>query len=112
MVDIAFRSAKLRDLCSKEKEMTRRLGTETAARLKRRLAELQAADALEDLRSVPSARCHELAGGRKGQLALDLGLGRRLVVESEENPPPRKPNGGLDWEAVTSIVVVEVVDYH
>lgn len=71
-----------------------------------------AASTLEDMRLIPAARCHELSGKRAGQLAVDLDHPRRLVFRPNHDPVPTKPDGGLDWSAVTSIVIVEIVDYH
>lgn len=50
--------------------------------------------------------------GSGEQFAVDLKHPKRLVFEIADNPVPRKPDGGLDLASVTSVVVVEVVDYH
>ena len=76
------------------------------------MAELGAATTLEDMRLLPGARCHELTGDRKGQLAVDLVHPLRLVFEPDHDPQPEKADGGLDWIAVTKVVIVEIVDYH
>ena len=110
-MDIAFRSKGLSKVASSRKEMNKKLGSRTADLLSQRLAELQAAETLDDLRALPGPRCHELKGDRKGQLAVDLDHPRRLVFEPAADPP-RRADGGLDWNAVDSIVVVEIADYH
>ena len=51
-------------------------------------------------------------GDRKGQLALKLPDGKRLIIAASENPAPTKDDGGLDWSSVEAIDVVEIVDYH
>jgi proteic killer suppression protein len=76
-----------------------------------RLADLVAAPTLEDLRSLPG-RCHELAGNRKDQLALDLAAGVRLIFRPSRNPAPVKEDGGLDWTQIDSVELTEIVDYH
>lgn len=111
-MEISFRTPKLAKLCNSKKEMQKRLGAERANRLAQRLQELRAVDSLDDLRTLPGARCHELTGDRKGQLAADIGHPQRLVLRPTENPPPAKPDGGLDWTAVTSVTVLDIVDYH
>jgi len=111
-MEISFRTSKLAKLCSSKKEMQRRWGALRAGRVEQRLQEMQAVDNLGDLSTLPAARCHELSGDRKGQLAVDVGHPDRLVFRPTEDPPPRKPDGGLDWQAVTSVTVLEVVDYH
>ena len=76
-----------------------------------RLADLDAAASLEEMRQLPG-RCHELSGDRKGQLAIDLAGGKRLVFEPAANPPAQREQGGLDWEAVDAIRLIEIIDYH
>jgi proteic killer suppression protein len=57
-------------------------------------------------------RCHELAGNRQGQLAVDVKHPQRIVFEPADDPVPRALDGGLDWKRVKRIKIVEVVDYH
>lgn len=87
-------------------------GKALAERLQQRLAELKAADTLDDISRLPPVRCHELSQDRKGQLAVDLVHPKRLIFEPDHNPAPRRADGGLDWSHVTKICVIEVVDYH
>jgi proteic killer suppression protein len=112
MMEIAFGSRKMQKLCNSEKEMRAKLGDRGAKVLQLRLAQTKAADTLEDLGKVPGARCHELTADRKGQLAVDLVHPRRLVFEPDHNPRPEKPDGGLDWQQVTRVIITEIVDYH
>jgi plasmid maintenance system killer protein len=109
-VEVAFATRKLAKLCNSQKNMRGELGPRCAARLGQRLAELEAATTLEDMRLLPSARCHELTGDRRGQLAVDLVHPLRLIFEAD--PQPERADGGLDWVAVTRVVIVAVVDYH
>lgn len=111
-MEITFISRKLQKVCNSEKEMRARFGKPLAERLQQRLAELKAADTLEDIRRLPPARCHELSQNRKGQLAVDVVHPKRLIFEPDHNPVPRKPDGGLDWPHVTRIRVIEIIDYH
>lgn len=87
-------------------------GKPLAERLQQRLAELKAAETLEDISRLPPARCHELSQDRKGQLAVDLAHPKRLIFEPDHNPVPRRSDGGLDWANVTAIRVIEIIDYH
>ena len=57
-------------------------------------------------------RCHELTGGRKGQLSVDLEHPYRLIFIPNHEPIPRKPDGGLDWKLVTSIMIIGIEDTH
>jgi proteic killer suppression protein len=111
-MEITFISRKLQKVCNSEKEMRTKFGNPLAERLQQRLAELKAADTLEDIRRLPSARCHELSQNRKGQLAVDVVHPERLIFKPDHNPVPRKPDGGLDWPHITRIRVIEIIDYH
>ena len=91
--------------------MKAKWGPELAKKLKRRLADLEAANTLEEVRNLPG-RCHELREDRKGQLAMDLVHPLRLLFRPNHDPVPAKPDGGLDWQQVTGIEVLEVCDYH
>lgn len=78
-----------------------------------RLDELADAENLEVMRYFPQAYCHELKGSRKGQLAVKLDQGYRLIFEPANEPIPRKEDGGLDWSQITAIRVIKLSeDYH
>lgn len=105
-------SRKMAKLCNSERAMQAKLGKRDAEKLKQRLAELKAATTLDDMKALPAARCHELTGDRKGQLAVALVHPRRVVFQPDQTPVPRKDDGGLDWSRITQIVVIEITDYH
>lgn len=111
-MEVVFNNRKLQKICSSEKEMKRTYGTVCAKILARRLAQIQASDNLSDLALWPQVRLHELDGNRKGQLTVDLEHPYRLAFEPLEDPPPTKNDGGLDWEAVEGVVVIEIFDSH
>ena len=54
----------------------------------------------------------ELKNERAGQFSVRLHGGLRLIVKPQTQPPPAKPDGGLDWAAIDSLYIVEMVDYH
>lgn len=86
-------------------------GEPSAKKLQNRLDDLHAAPSMETMRSLPGS-WEELKGDRKGQFSVRLQDGRRLIVRPQKEPPPTKADGGLDWRAIDSIYIVEVVDYH
>lgn len=86
-------------------------GEPSAKKLQNRLDDLHAAPSMETMRSLPGS-WEELKGDRKGQFSARLQDGRRLIVRPQKEPPPTKPDGGLDWRAIDGLYIVEVVDYH
>ncbi len=110
-MEVLFPTDKLKRQFSDHRRLQRRWGDVGATKIALRLQQLAAADTLEDMRQLPG-RCHELTGDRRGRLAIDLHHPFRLVFRPTDNPPPLKGDGGLDWSAVDSVTVEEVVDYH
>ena len=109
---ILFHREQDRKSCIGEKSMKRAHGENRAKVLKKRLDDLDAARSLADMRALPG-RCHELAGDRRGQLALDLDQPYRLILEPADDPTPLKRDGGLDWNGVRVVRILEIgVDYH
>lgn len=110
-MQISFAKRKLQKTCEEHRLLQKEHGVACARRIAARLADLEAAASLEDFRHLPGG-CHELSGDRDGQLALKLPDGKRLVIEPTSDPPPTKEDGGMDWTAIESIEVVDIVDYH
>lgn len=111
-MDIMFTSQKFARIVNDQRLLVREHGDRQARLLRRRLDELRDADNLEDLRSLPQARCHELIGNRAGQLSVDLVHPYRLIFMPASEPPPMKPDGGLDWSRVTAVLIIGVEDTH
>jgi plasmid maintenance system killer protein len=110
-VEVLFLNEKLQRLFSSHRDLQRRWGDDGARKIVLRLQQLAAAVSLADLRGLPG-RSHELTGDRDGCLAVDVHRPYRLIFRPTANPPPRKQDGGLDWTAVDSVTVTEIVDYH
>ena len=111
-VKVLFRSERLQRDCNNEKAGIKRWGAENARKLRQRLQEMEAAENLAQLQALPGARCHQLIGDRDEQFAVDLKHPKRLVFEVADSPVPRRTDGGVDLAHVTSVVILEVVDYH
>ncbi len=110
-MDILFSSEKLQKEFNNQKRLVKRHGPNRVKRIRRRLDDLRAASVLEDMRNLPG-RCHELKGDRSGQISLDLDHPYRLIFETANDPIPRKTDGGLDWTAITAVVIIGVEDTH
>jgi plasmid maintenance system killer protein len=110
-VEIDFEDEDLEADCNEHKRLVRRFNVQRAKLIRRRLDDLRAAPNLATMRGLPG-RCHELKGNRKWQLTVDLDRPHRLVFTPAANPMPQKDDGGLDWEKVTAIRILEVTDTH
>jgi proteic killer suppression protein len=108
-VEVLFQNRRLADTCASDIKMQGAFGKVRAKRIQLRLAQLRAAETLEDMR-ILAGRCHLLTGDRKGCLAVDLDGPYRLIFKPAEWI--EKNSGGLDWLAVQSVVVLEITDYH
>ncbi|MEX2596398.1 MAG: type II toxin-antitoxin system RelE/ParE family toxin [Salibacteraceae bacterium] len=108
---ISFKSNKLKKQLTDPREMTKAFGAR-AQKVNQRMKDLRAVVTLEDMQTIPAARCHELKGDRNGQLAVNVSGNYRLVFMPDHDPLPLKEDTGLNWKLVTDIVVIEVEDYH
>jgi len=111
-MQIHYRTTKLKKVCDSQKEMLKTFGAPKAKKLQQRLMELRAADHLGQISKLPQPRCHELSNNREGQLSVDLDHPYRLIFIPANDPVPKKEDGGLNWNAVTEIEIVEIVDTH
>lgn len=111
LVDIDFSSDRLAELCNVRRLAVKEWGADRAKRLALRLDQLRAAPTLHHLRTLPG-RCHELKGDLEGRLSIDLDGPYRLLFEPLEEPTPVKEDGGLDWQAVTGVRILEIADTH
>jgi proteic killer suppression protein len=108
-VDILFADEGLENLCSNQRQQKKQLGVKSAKKLQRRLADLMAAARVGDL---VAGRPHPLKNDRAGQFAVDLDGGCRLVFEPAHDPPPSRDDGSIDWDAVATVRIVFIGDYH
>jgi hypothetical protein len=101
-LQLAFDSKNLRLVCESEAEGIKILGRRVAAHLKRRLADLRAAESIADLQTGRLA----FQTDRKS-LEIDLSEGYFLVcVPNHANP--RESEGVPDWLRIRRVKVVEI----
>ena len=110
-VEISYKNRKLEKQLTDPREMTKSFG-QLARKINQRLKDLTDSDTLAIMRTIPAARCHELTGDRKGELAVDVSGNYRILFEPNHAPKPKKNDGGLNWEEVTKIQINEIEDYH
>ena len=108
---IDFLDLKFRAVCHDKRLATKAYGPESAKKLKLRLDDLDAAHCMDVMRTLPG-HWEELKRDRAGQFSARLHGGLRLIVKPQKQPPPTKPDGGLDWLAIDSLYILDVLDYH
>jgi plasmid maintenance system killer protein len=109
-IDIEWADRRLAKSTATDRTGERQFGKERWALLRRRIASLLASPTLADLENAPG-RCHALTADRAGQFCLDLWGPYRLAFEPTA-PIPRLADGGVDRRAVTSVRILEIVNYH
>lgn len=111
-MQIHYANKKLEKSTASAKNIKAAYGTR-AQKVNDRLQELLAFPNLQGLRNLPQANCHELKGPYKGCLAVDISANFRIIFRPHHDPVPKKPDGGLDWAAVTEIMIMLIgEDYH
>lgn len=109
---IDFDSQKLVKKFSDAKSIQKAFG-DMAKGILARLAELEAAETLADMRTLPAANCHELTGKYAGCFAVKISPNYRLVFYPTQQPPPKLADGtSIDWSQVDAITITEITDYH
>ncbi|MBI5333739.1 MAG: killer suppression protein HigA [Burkholderiales bacterium] len=108
-MEIRFKDKRLRELCEKGAVARRTLGDAGARKLQARLADMMAAARVSDL---VAGNPHPLKGDRRGQFAVDLAGGWRLVFAPANDPIPRRDDASVDWSAVTIVCIEFIGDYH
>ncbi len=109
---ISFVNRKLAKTFNSENELMKTYGKNNSIIIKRRLELLRAAPTLNDVPHSKPERRHELAGDRKGEFTVDLKHPFRLVFQPDHDPVPIKKDGGIDLNAVTAIMILNVEDPH
>ena len=110
-MEISFATSKLAKLCNSQKKLQGAHGPRMAGLIQQRLMDLEAAETLESMRSVPG-RCHQLTENLDGLFAVYLVHPDRLVFAPDHDPVPQLSGGGVDWSKVSKIEVVGIGDYH
>jgi len=111
-LDIAFRTRRLERTFNAAAGLRKTYGERMAKVIMMRMAVLKAARNISSVPATPPERRHLLRGDRDEQFAVDLVHPHRLVFEATHTLLPRRADGGIDIERVTSITILDVIDYH
>ena len=111
-MQISFANHKLAKLLGSQKETLRKYGSENGKRILLRLQQVADAENLAEFAKLPQTRVHELVANRNEQLSVDVKHPFRLLMAPDHPETVRKPDGGLDWAAITQVIITEIVDPH
>ena len=104
-MEIRFNDKKLQKHLEDHRELKKVHGKLQSELIVQRINELLSAENLYDISKLPQARLHLLTGDRRGHFAVDVRHPRRMILL------PR--NGEIkDIRSITSIEIIEIVDYH
>jgi proteic killer suppression protein len=110
-MEVLFKNKKLKKQFTEAKERQKTFGSR-ARGVNTRYMDLCDAKNLAVIRTIPSALLHKLLGDRKDQYSVVANNNYKIVFEINHNPLPLLPDGGVDLSKVSSIKIIEVVDYH
>lgn len=112
-MQIFFRTKQLAKICNTESVAIKKIGKESASKLKIRLAQIHAADNLDLLIQFPMpGRCHKLKADRKNQYAMDLKHPLRLIFVPTNGEQGWNENDIIIENKVDVITVIDIKDYH
>jgi len=111
-VQVSFTNKKLAKLLNSEKEIVKANGADNGRRIARRLQNIVDASNLAELAKIPQTRVHQLTGDRNEQISVDVKHPYRLLLICGDEEPPRKSDGGLDWNKITKVIVIGIEDTH
>jgi plasmid maintenance system killer protein len=109
-LDILFSSEQFKQQCSNQRLLEKKYGSKMARIIRRRLDNLWAAEALEDLRHTPG-HCREVGKKRSHHLTLDISNSSQLIFRPA-NTIPRHSDGSLNWNKVTAVEILRVEEMH
>ena len=111
-MQISYINKKLAKLLGNQKEVLRTYGPDNGKRILRRLDQIATAETLAELSTLPQTRVHELKADRNEQISVDVKHPYRLLMASDHAETPRKDDGGLDWDRITQVTILEIADTH
>lgn len=103
-MELAFRTRELRSICEDEDVAAERFDPRVVGSLKRRLADLRAADSVDDL----VAGHPRLASDPYPAVSLDLACGYELVCHVNHPNPQVGADRQLSWPSVRRLQVTAI----
>jgi len=109
---ITYATAKLESEFKDERQLLRSRGKNQAQKIQLRLSIIISADHFGILRPPTPGKFHPLHENKAGWIACHLDEPYRLIFEPDHKPLPMLAAGGLDWNRVTQVKILGVLNYH
>lgn len=109
-MEVLFDDPALQKVFENEKKLIRKFGGRPAKVIGIRMAALEAAANVLELKPLPG-KWHELAANKSGTWACSLVEPYRLEFRPQA-PTPETSTGGIDWGLVTTVYIVEVSKHY
>jgi plasmid maintenance system killer protein len=107
-MELAFTSKQIRRLCEDINVAQAQLGNVLAAQLVNRLSDIGAANYVDEI-IAGKPRLLKLDGSES--YCIDLGENYRIIFISNHTKDPQKPDGAIDWSAVSRVQIKEIGKY-
>ncbi len=108
-MEIDFSNKTLKKLCEIEREAVKELGSDSARKLRNRLADLEAVSHVSEL---VAGRPHALNPDDLREYSVALADGKCLVFQPNHDEIPLDKNNKTDWSRVNKVKIVYIGDYH
>jgi plasmid maintenance system killer protein len=104
-MEIAFQSLSLRSVCVSEAKSIGLYGVDVAQSLKRRLADLRAADSIDELSAWNIA---EVPGSGGAAMSLELAGGYRLIFRANHSKMPMEADRKPSWSNIMRVKLMKI----
>jgi len=110
-MELHFSSKSLEKWLTHDRLMKSKFG-DCYFKLRLRMNELDAVDSLAGISAYPPPRRHMLTGDLSGCFAVDVSKNQRIIFEPFPKSIPYQEDGTINYEAIKSIKILDVRDYH
>ncbi len=110
-MNLEYNNKKLKKSLTTDKGLQKTYG-QLSKKIKQRITELESADNLAVINSIPVLRLHEYKGKDAGTWSIDIKDNWRLLFELRHDPIPRLKDGGINLSEITIIGITDVKDPH
>jgi len=108
---LEYKNNKLKKSLTTDKGLQKTYG-QLSKKIKQRITQLESADNLAVINSIPILRLHEHSGNGAGTWSVDIKDNWRILFEIREDPTPTLEDGGVDLTGVTIIGITDIKDPH